>query len=194
MPHDVPSTYSASVKTARTAGILPPRYCCMTCHNCKHNAEIARLRSICTKCCAKSRKMEGAISGSVSLDAVIEGTEDGFLKVAPGFSMVAHDDPADKIDGEVPAPSPLPLSQETTDALLRLVHEFAALPPVVAYVLHGLLNRRTVTYIAKQFGWSKARLYVHVRKALRRFPMFAAVYRATRMAPNGSLAKSLGKS
>ena len=161
----------------------------MACHNCKHNAEIERLRSICTKC----RVADGHISGSVSLDAVIEGTEDGFLKVAPGFSMVSHDDPADKIDGEVPAPSPLPFSQETTDALLRLVHEFAALPPVVAAVLHALLNRRTVVDVAKQFGWSKQRVHSHVKKAMRRFPMFAALYRATRMMPNGSLAKSHAK-
>ena len=161
----------------------------MVCHNCKHNAEIARLRSICTKC----RVADGRNGGSVSLDAVIEGTEDGFLKVAPGFSMVTHDDPADKIDGEVPAQSPLPFSQETTDALLRLVHEFAALPPVVAAVLHALLNRRTVVDVAKQFGWSKQRVHFHVKTALRRFPMFAAVYRATRMVPNGSLAKSLAK-
>ena len=161
----------------------------MVCHNCKHNAEIARLRSICTKC----RVADGRNGGSVSLDAVIEGTEDGFLKVAPGFSMVTHDDPADKIDGEVPAQSPLPFSQETTDALLRLVHEFAQIPPVVASVLHGLLNRRTVTDVSKQFGWSKQRVHFHVKTALRRFPMFAAVYRATRMVPNGSLAKSLAK-
>ena len=161
----------------------------MTCHNCKHDAEIARLRSICTKC----RVADGRISGSVSLDAVIEGTEDDFLKVAPGFSMVSHDDPADKIDGETPAQSPLPFSQETTDALLRLVHEFAALPPVVAAVFHALINRRTVTDVSKQFGWSKQRVHFHVKTALRRFPMFAAVYRATRMVPNGSLAKSLAK-
>ena len=162
----------------------------MTCHNCKHNAEIARLRSICAEC----RVADGQISGQTSLDAVIEGTEDGFLKVAPGFSMVSHDDPADKIDGEVPAPPPLPFSQETTDALLRLVHEFAVLPPVVAAVFHALLNRRTVADVAKQFGWSKQRVHYYAKTALRRFPMFAAVYRATRMTPNGSLAKSLGKS
>ncbi|MBR6733061.1 MAG: hypothetical protein IKL96_01550 [Kiritimatiellae bacterium] len=137
---------------------------------------------------------DGRNGGSVSLDAVIEGTEDGFLKVVPGFSMVSHDDPADKIDGETPAPSPLPFSQETTDALLRLVHEFAALSPVVAAVLHALLNRRTVVDVAKQFGWSKQRVHYQVKTALRRFPMFAAVYSVTRMMPNGSLAKSLGKS
>ena len=162
----------------------------MACHNCKHNSEIARLRSICAKC----RMGDGRNGGSVSLDTVVVGTEDDFLKVAPGFSMVSHDDPADKIDGETPAQSPLPFSQETTDALLRLVHEFAALPPVVAAVLHALLNRRTVVDVAKQFGWSKQRVHFHVKTALRRFPMFAALYRATRMMPNGSLAKSLGKS
>lgn len=162
----------------------------MTCHNCRHNREIEQLREICTKC----RVADGHISGSVSLDAMIEGARYGFLKVAPDFSMVAHDDPADKIDGEVPAPSPLPFSQETNDALLRLVHEFAALPPVVAAVFHALLNRRSVFDVAKQFGWSKQRVHYHVKKAMRRFPAFAAVYQATRMLPNGSLAKSLGKS
>ena len=162
----------------------------MTCHNCKHNAEIERLRSICTKC----RVADGRNGGNVSLNAVIESTADEFLKVAPGFSMVSHDDPADMIDGETPAQSPLPFSQETTDALLRLVHEFAALPPVVAAVFHALLNRRTVVDVAKQFGWSKQRVHHYVKPAMRRFPMFAALYRATRMTPNGSLAKSLGKS
>jgi len=161
----------------------------MVCHNCKHDSEIARLRSICAKC----RMEDGRNGGSVSLDAVIEGTEDGFLKVAPGFSMVSHDDPADKIDGETPAPSSLPFSQETKDALLRLVHEFAALPPVVASIFHALLNRRSVTDVSKQFGWTKQRVHYYVKTAMRRFPMFAALYRATRMTPNGSLAKSLGK-
>ena len=172
----------------------------MTCHFCKHNKEIARLveeqsrlRSICAKCSTKCHDSDGRVSDSISLDAVIEGTEDAFLDILPGFSMVTHDDPADKIDGEVPAQSPLPFSQETTDALLRLVHEFAVLPPVVAAVFHALLNRRTVTDVSKMFGWSKQRVHNHVKNALHRFPMFAAVYRATRMTPNGSLAKSLGK-
>ena len=162
----------------------------MTCTHCKHNREIARLRAICSKC-RIGEDLAG--DGSVSLDAVIDGTEDAFLPLAPGVSMASTFDPAETLDGERTAPSPRPFSQETTDALLRLVHEFAQLPPVVASVLHGLLNRRTVTDVSKQFGWSKQRVHFHVKTALRRFPMFAAVYRATRMVPNGSLAKSLAK-
>ena len=151
----------------------------MTCHNCRHNREIEQLREICSKC----RVADGHMSDSVSLNAVLEGTEDDFLNVAPGFSMVTHDDPADKMDGERTADSDLPFSEETREALLRLVHEFTQLPPVVAQVFHALLNRRTVKDVAVELGWSKQRLHARVKNAVARFPAFAAVYMATRARP-----------
>lgn len=152
----------------------------MTCTHCKHNREIARLRAICSKC-RLGEDLAG--DGSVSLDAVIDGTEDNFLPLVPGFSMASTFDPADTLDGERPAASDLPFSEETCEALLRLVHEFAQLPPVVAQVFHALLNRRTVKDVAVELGWSKQRLHDNVKKAVARFPAFAAVYQATRARP-----------
>ena len=118
----------------------------MTCHYCKHNAEVsrlakeqARLCEICSKC-RLGEDIAGV--GSVSLDAIVDGTADRFLDVA-GVAISHTFDPADSIDGEQPATSALPLSEETETALLRLVHEFAQLPPPVAYAFHAILNRRT---------------------------------------------------
>ena len=128
----------------------------MTCTRCKHDAEIARLRAICSKC----RLGEYVPGGDkVSLDAVIDGAADRILDVAPGVATV---------------------SEETQEALLRLVHEFAQLPPLVAQVTHALLNRRTIQDVAEEIGWSKQLLHYHLKKAVARFPAFAAVYRAVR--------------
>ena len=149
----------------------------MTCTKCKHDAEIARLREICTKC-RLGEYVAG--DGSVSLDAIIDGTEERFLDVAPGVSTVSTFDPADAIDGERPAASALPFSEETEEALLRLVHEFAQLPPVIAHVLHALLNRRTLRSVAREMGWSLQRLHHRVKVAVASFPTFAVVYRAVR--------------
>ena len=149
----------------------------MTCTRCKHDAEIARLRAICSKC----RLGEYVPGGdNVSLDAVIDGAADRILDVAPGVATVSTFDPADTLDGERPAASGFPFSEETEEALLRLVHEFAQLPPLVAQVTHALLNRRTIQDVAEEIGWSKQLLHYHLKKAVARFPAFAAVYRAVR--------------
>ena len=150
----------------------------MTCTQCKHDAEIARLRAICSKC----RLGEYVPGGDkVSLDAVIDGAADRILDVAPGVATVSTFDPADTLDGERPAAaSGFPFSEETEEALLRLVHEFAQLPPLVAQVTHALLNRRTVHDVAEEIGWSNQLLHYHLKKAVARFPAFAAVYRAVR--------------
>ena len=155
----------------------------MTCARCKHDAEIARLREICSKC-RLGEDLAG--DGGVSLDAVIDGTWDAFLPLAPGVSMARTFDPADTLDGERPAASDLPFSGETHEALLRLVHEFAQLPPVVAQVFHAILNGRTVKDVADEMGWSKQRLHERVKSAVARFPSFAAVYRATRAHPENA--------
>ena len=152
----------------------------MTCHHCKHNAEIARLRDVCSKC-RLGEELAG--DGSFSLDAVTDGTADSFLPLAPGVSLAQSFDPADTLDGERPAAPASSFSEEARDAVLRLVHEFAQLPPVVAQVFHALLNRRTVKDVADEIGYSKQHLHYYVKKAVARFPAFAAVYRATRARP-----------
>ena len=93
----------------------------MTCHNCRHNREIERLREICSKCRLGE---EVAGDGSVSLDAIHDGTVDRVAKVAPNHPTAYTPDPC-KIDEPQPEPDEATRTRDTLTTLLACV---AALP------------------------------------------------------------------
>ena len=82
----------------------------MTCNKCKYSKEIARLadfpdekerarlRDICSKC-TLSEKLPG--DGSVSLDAIVDGTAERILNVAPNCPTSYAFDPG-MIDDDTP--------------------------------------------------------------------------------------------
>ena len=77
----------------------------MTCHKCPHNAEIDRLRAICSKCQLGDKC---AVSGTYSLDNMTEGAIDDprmKAKRAAGLESSATFDPS-AIDEPPAAESP----------------------------------------------------------------------------------------
>ena len=145
----------------------------MTCHRCPHNTEIARLREICSKC----RLGEGlAGDRSISLDAILDSTESRILDVAPNVETVYTFDP-----GEIDEPKrekvncATRFSEETEEALKRLLYSFAALSPEVLKILHGLLNGLTLAEIARREGISKQLMQYRYKKALKIAPWLAVL-------------------
>ena len=94
----------------------------MTCHNCRHNREIERLREICSKC---RLGKEVAGDGSVSLDAIHDGTVDRVAKVAPNHRTAYTFDP-----GTIDEPADAETSErdKTWDAMTTLLACIAAIP------------------------------------------------------------------
>ncbi len=146
------------------------------CQKCPHNIEIERLSAICANCRFDDSP---AGSGTISLDAIIEGTESVFLKVDPSFDMTTSFDP-----GEIDEPRLVngvtPLSPETEDALRKLLSELAQLPPHVVLLLHGLLSGKTVAEIGQMTGDTKQTAHARLKAAIRRFPWLGDFYRTVR--------------
>ena len=59
-------------------------------------------------------------------------------------------------------------SDETNEALLKLVHEFAQTPLPVVIAMHGLLNRKTLVEIATEQGTSRQALNGALHRAEKR--------------------------
>lgn len=170
----------------------------MTCHNCQHNAEIERLREICTSCALGDKC---ATSGTFSLDAMTEGAIDtpGMrARRAAGVADRSAFDPS-SIDG-VEGPTEAELER---DALVRLLADLAAIPygkldhviklvrafEGVGEVDFGLvqhfLNGGTMTTYAREFGLSKQTAWARCKALFRRHPVFKEV-------SNGLLGKLKG--
>ena len=111
----------------------------------------------------------------MSLDAVFDGTEDRILDVAPEVETASTFNP-DAID-EPPddAQSATNLSEETENALKRLIYEFEKLPKSAVLILHGLLNRRTLLDIAREHGFTKQYAFACLKRALQNSPWLDAV-------------------
>ena len=94
----------------------------MKCHKCKHNAEIARLRDICSKCELGDKC---AVSDSVSLDTIHDGTLDRVVRVAPNHQTAYTFDP-----GTIDEPADAETSErdKTWDAMTTLLACIAAIP------------------------------------------------------------------
>ena len=158
----------------------------MTCAKCRHNREIARLREICSKC-----RLGGEIAGdgSVSLDAIHDGTVDRLAKVAPNHPTSYTFDPGE-IDEPRREPDP---ATRTRDALTTLLACVAALPyeqvaqlvkiadtfktltrqefEIVAHFLNG----GTMIGYAEAHGLTKQTAFARIKSLFTTRPIFKAI-------------------
>lgn len=165
----------------------------MTCTKCRHSREIARLvdeqtrlRGICSKC----RLGEGiAGDGSVSLDALHDGTVGRVASVSPGHATSHTFDP-----GSIDEPRQEPdEGTRTRDTLATLLSCVAALPydqvarlARVAEVFRGLtrqefgivshlLNGGTLIGYAEAHGLSKQTAFARIKALFKARPVFRAI-------------------
>ena len=158
----------------------------MTCHNCKHNREIAKLREICSKCTLGDRTAGG---GGVSLDTIQDGTAARVLPVVPNRPTSYTFDPG-KIDEQ---PTAADESERTRDALTTLLACVAALPyeqiahlakvaavfqtltrPEFEIVAH-LLNGGTMIGYAEAHGLTKQTAFARIKALFKARPIFKAI-------------------
>lgn len=165
----------------------------MTCHNCRHSREIARLaeeqarlREICSKC-RLGEDLAGG--GGVSLDVIHDGTVDRVVKVAPNHPTSYTYDP-----GEIDDPRPEPDEEtRTRDALSTLLACVADLPysqisklatlcdvfrklskaefEIVAHLLRG----GTMTEYAEANGLTKQTAFARIKALFAAHPVFRAI-------------------
>lgn len=165
----------------------------MTCTKCKHTREIARLaeeqarlREICSKCRLGE---EIAGDGSVSLDAIHDGTVDRVAKVAPNHPTSYTYDPGE-IDEPRQEPDP---ATRARDALTTLLACVAALPyeqvaklSKVADVFQNLtlpefeivahfLNGGTMIGYAEAHGLTKQTAFARIKALFKARPIFKAI-------------------
>ena len=168
----------------------------MTCHNCRHNREIARLREICSKCRLGE---EIAGDGSVSLDAIHDGTVDRVAKVAPNHQTSYTPDPGE-IDEPKREPDEATRTRETLTTLLACV---AAMPyeqvgrlAILADIFKTLtrqefeivahfLNGGTMTTYAEAYGLTKQTAFARIKELFATRPIFKAI-------ANGGLMRGTG--
>ena len=175
----------------------------MTCAKCRHSREIARLaeeqarlREVCSKC----RLGDGiAGDGSVSLDAIHDGTLARVASVSPERSTAYTFDPGD-IDERMQGPDD---GTRTKDALATLLACVASLPyeqvsrlSKVAEVFRGLtrqefgivshlLNGGTLIGYAEAHGLSKQTAFARIKALFKARPVFRAI-------ANGGLTRGKG--
>ena len=171
----------------------------MTCHRCPHNAEIERLRAICSKCQLGDKC---AVSGTYSLDNMTDGALDDprmRAKRAAGLQCSAAFDP-DGIDEPAGQEDP---AQETRDAfvllladlsairydnvhdLITLVNAFAGLDRKEFDLVRHFLNGGTMASYARAFGLSKQTAWARCKALFRHKPVFKSI-------ANGLLGKLKG--
>ena len=168
----------------------------MTCHKCRHNREIARLREICSKC-RLGEDLAG--DGSISLDAIHDGTVGRVAEVAPNHPTSYTYDP-----GEIDEPrQELTAETRMNDALTTLLACVAALPyeqvarlakvadvfrtltrPEFEIVAH-LLNGGTMTSYARAKGLTKQTAFARIKALFKAHPVFRAI-------ANGGLGQGKG--
>ena len=165
----------------------------MTCTKCKHTREIARLaeeqarlREICSKC-RLGEDLAG--DGSLSLDAIHDGTVDRVANVAPNHPTSYTYDP-----GEIDEPRREPDAKtRANDALTTLLACVAALPyeqvarlAKVADVFQNLtrpefeivahfLNGGTMIGYAEAHGLTKQTAFARIKALFKARPIFKAI-------------------
>lgn len=173
----------------------------MTCHRCQHNAEIARLREICSKCELGDRC---AVSGTFSLDAMTDGGIDDprmRAKRAAGLRSSATFDP-DAIDAPA-ADDDASREEDDRDAftalladlsavryervhdLATLVRAFEGLDRMEFELVQHFLNGGTMASYARANGLSKQTAHARCKALFRRRPVFRSI-------ANGLLGKLKG--
>ena len=157
----------------------------MVCTKCPHNREIERLRSICSKCRLGDSVAGG---GSVSLDAVTDGTLERIVNTAPNSAASTTFDPG-TIDEQPGEPTP---EERATDALTLLIScvkdiPFEHLPMLVrvAKAFEGLdkmdfgvvqhfLKGGTLVSYAEENGLTKQAALVRIKRLFKNNPIFKA--------------------
>ena len=171
----------------------------MTCHKCPHNAEIERLRAICSKCELGDKC---AVSGTFSLDNMTDGAIDDQrmkAKRAAGLESATTFDPAEM--DEPPAAETAEerdrdafvmlladvasVSYERVNDLVRLVRAFEGLDRKEVELVQHFLNRGTMASYARAFGLSKQTAHARCKALFRHKPVFKAI-------ANGLLGKLKG--
>ena len=139
----------------------------MTCHHCRHSREIAqlaeipdeakreaeraRLAAICSKC-HLGKDLPG--DGSISLDAIHDGTVEKIADVAPNFATAYTFDPGE-IDGDAPeAARPTNLPGADEDTLRQLLATAVGLDPFqIVVVLHvARRSQKTASQAIRDFA------------------------------------------
>ena len=158
----------------------------MTCHNCRHNREIERLREICSKCRLGE---EVAGDGCVSLDAIHDGTVDRVAKVAPNHPTAYTPDPC-KIDEPQPEPDEATRTRDTLTTLLAcvaalpyeqvgrlaiLADTFKTLTRTEFEIVAHFLNGGTMTTYAEAYGLTKQTAFARIKDLFRTRPVFKAI-------------------
>lgn len=164
----------------------------MTCHNCSHSREIARLveeearlRAICAKCTLG----ENAEGGNLSYDTMQDGTVAKVADVVPNHPTFATFDPA-----EIDEPQQEPDAEtRTKDALTTLLACVAALPyeqigrlAQLAEVFQSLtrsefeivahfLNGGTMIGYAEAHGLTKQTAFARIKALFKARPIFKAI-------------------
>ncbi len=171
----------------------------MTCHRCQHNAEITRLRAICSKCELGDKC---AVSGTFSFDAMTDGAIDDprmRAKRAAGLQSSADFDPC-AIDEPAAGASREDLDRDAFTALLAdlsavryervhdlitLVNAFTGLDRREFELVQHFLNRGTMASYARAYGLSKQTAHARCKALFRHKPVFKAI-------ANGLLGKLKG--
>lgn len=175
----------------------------MTCGRCRHGREVARLvaeRERLCAICSKCRLGEGiAGDGSLSLDAIHDGTAGRIACVAPNHAAFHVFDPG-VIDGPPPEPD---AGTRARDALATLLACVAALPfehvsrlAAVADVFKcltsmefgivaHLLNGGTLSGYAEANGLTRQTAFARIKALFKAHPAFKAI-------ANGGLTRGKG--
>ena len=170
----------------------------MTCTKCKHNREIARLaeeqarlREICSKC-RLGEDLAG--DGSVSLDAIHDGTVDRVAKVAPNHPTSYTYDPGE-IDEAQRDPDPETRTKDALTTLLACLAQidyktFSTLFEAIFTAKSGkvkafsqeefgifahLLNGGTMIDYAEAHGMTKQTSFARIKALFNSRPVFRAI-------------------
>lgn len=175
----------------------------MTCTKCKHNREIARLaeeqarlREICSKCRLGE---EIAGDGSVSLDAIHDGTVDRVVKVIPNhptaytFDPGEIDEPRQEPDAETRVEDTLTtllacvaaLPYEQVARLAKVAEVFQTLTRSEFEIIAHLLNGGTMIGYAEAHGLTKQTAFARIKALFKSRPVFKAI-------ANGGLTRGKG--
>lgn len=161
----------------------------MTCHKCPHNAEIERLREICSRC-----KLGDAcaVSGTFSLDNMTDGAIDDQrmrARRAAGFEVAATFNP-DEIDEPAGEETP---EQRARDAFVSLLADLSQIPYESLYdviriikvfeginqqdfeLVQHLLNGGTQASYARAFGQTKQTTWARCEALFARHPVFRSI-------------------
>ena len=171
----------------------------MTCHKCQHNAEIERLRAICSKCELGDKC---AVSGTFSLDNMTDGAIDdprmdakraAGLKTCATFNPDGMDEPAERADPAQEARDAFvvlladlsAIRYENVNSLITLVNAFAGLGCKEFDLVRHFLNGGTMASYARAFGLSKQTAWARCKALFRHKPVFKSI-------ANGLLGKLKG--